>query len=181
MRRQPFLPPSAATNCLTTLREPIAMFGRLNALQDQIDDAFIGTTTRRSSCAERGRGPRTSLRVRRAVASRIDLGAPRGRLRLRRRRARAGGTRRTHHRFDQGNRGTCESDGVSIAPGIAAFHERPRRAAHTRGDVVHRALLSNRAAETIESAAPLVVPPRVSAGPPLAEPALERSEGLASG
>ena len=36
MRRQPFLPPSAATNCLTTLREPIAMFGRPNALQDQL-------------------------------------------------------------------------------------------------------------------------------------------------
>ena len=33
-----------------------------------IDDAFIGTTTRRCSCADRGRGPRASLRVRRAVA-----------------------------------------------------------------------------------------------------------------
>ena len=41
--------------------------------------AFIGTTARRCSCAERGRGPRARLRARRAVAPRINLGAPRRR------------------------------------------------------------------------------------------------------
>ena len=37
----------------------------------------------------------------------------------------------------------------SIAPVVAVDHGRPRRAAHARGDVVHRALLQNRPAEPI--------------------------------
>ena len=48
MRRQPFLPPSAATNCLTTLREPIAIFGRPNALQDQ---SIMPSSERRRAAA----------------------------------------------------------------------------------------------------------------------------------